>query len=172
MEIENDLDYKLMIEKLWDRTLVKDGCWLWQGPQIKGHGVISFSETYSEFTHRLSAYLFFNFNLAGDRTKQINHKIECINKHCWCPDHIYVGTPSQNQYDSIEVGTHFNASKKMCPSGHEYTEENTKIHTRKRNNKIYQERICRKCLSLVQERTRLRRKNEFINRENKKEETS
>lgn len=35
------------------------------------------------------------------------------------------GTHSENQFDQVAHGTHANASKDACPSGHEYTEANT-----------------------------------------------
>lgn len=38
------------------------------------------------------------------------------------------GTHSENQLDQVAHGTHVNASKDACPSGHEYTEANTYIY--------------------------------------------
>lgn len=35
------------------------------------------------------------------------------------------GTRSQNNYDAVRHGTHFQAKKTHCPHGHEYTLENT-----------------------------------------------
>lgn len=40
------------------------------------------------------------------------------------------GTKSENAYDSIRHGTHFNAGKTHCAQGHRYTPENTYIRPR------------------------------------------
>jgi hypothetical protein len=39
-------------------------------------------------------------------------------------DNLYWGTYSQNTYDSVRHGTHFNAGKDACPRGHDYTGDN------------------------------------------------
>lgn len=49
------------------------------------------------------------------------------------------GTHSENQADQVAHGTHGNASKGSCPSGHEYTEANTYIYPGKPH------RGCREC---------------------------
>lgn len=38
------------------------------------------------------------------------------------------GTHSENQYDQVRHGTHHNAGKDCCPSGHPYDEANTYIY--------------------------------------------
>lgn len=38
------------------------------------------------------------------------------------------GTHSENQIDQVSHGTHVNASKDLCPSGHAYDAENTYIY--------------------------------------------
>lgn len=56
------------------------------------------------------------------------------------------GTKSENTLDSVKHGTHNNARKTRCPQGHEYTEENTYIVTRKSGpRKGKKDRICRTC---------------------------
>lgn len=47
-------------------------------------------------------------------------------------------TPSANKRDSVRNGTHRNARKTRCPSGHDYSDENTRI-------KPDGSRICRRC---------------------------
>jgi hypothetical protein len=39
------------------------------------------------------------------------------------------GTPSENIWDSVAHGTHFNGSKTHCKRGHEFTPENTRRTT-------------------------------------------
>lgn len=62
------------------------------------------------------------------------------------------GTPSQNNYDLVAHGTHFNASKTHCPSGHPYDEENTYVHPHGRH------RICITCRDSHNRRYRSMRK--------------
>ena len=49
------------------------------------------------------------------------------------------GTHAENQADQVAHGTHVNASKEVCPSGHPYTEENTYYYPGKPH------RACRQC---------------------------
>lgn len=51
------------------------------------------------------------------------------------------GTYSENNFDLVRHGTHYQASKTHCPQGHEYTTENTRIYT----GRGYVERCCRTC---------------------------
>ena len=43
------------------------------------------------------------------------------------PENLRYGTGSENIYDAVEHGTHYQARKTHCPAGHEYTEENTYV---------------------------------------------
>ncbi|ALY07692.1 HNH endonuclease [Gordonia phage Howe] len=45
-------------------------------------------------------------------------------------ENLRYGTKSENAYDSIRHGTHFNAGKTHCAQGHRYTPENTYIRPR------------------------------------------
>jgi hypothetical protein len=51
-------------------------------------------------------------------------------------------TPTENNLDIVANGNHHNANKTHCPSGHEYTPENTYV-MKKRNGMTY--RVCRIC---------------------------
>lgn len=52
-------------------------------------------------------------------------------------ENLQFGTTSENHFDAVRHGTHRNAHKTHCPSGHEYTDENT---FRFKNG-----RYCKKC---------------------------
>ena len=56
------------------------------------------------------------------------------------PDNLRYGSGSQNIYDAVEHGSHYQARKTHCPEGHEYTEENTFIYS----NGARQCKICRR----------------------------
>lgn len=59
------------------------------------------------------------------------------------------GTSSENKLDSVQHGTHANASKQSCPQGHEYTDANMYRYPGRPNN-----RICKTCESDRQRRRR------------------
>jgi hypothetical protein len=87
------------------KTIILNGHWLWNGAKWgkAQHGCIRVGpKMYS--IHRLSAFIHFGFEL--DSKMQINHKIECNIAHCWNPEHIYIGTQTDNVHDSILKGTY------------------------------------------------------------------
>lgn len=100
---------------------LKTGCWNWtKGKNGKGYG-FAWVDNKSVKVSRLSAYLYLGFDL--DPSKLVLHK--CNNKACFNSEHLYIGTDSDNKFDSVKDGTHINSSKTHCPEGHEYTSENT-----------------------------------------------
>jgi hypothetical protein len=54
------------------------------------------------------------------------------------PENLAYGTPTEDRYDQIRIGTHFNAAKTRCREKHEYTPENTYYPPRGG-------RVCRTC---------------------------
>ena len=42
-------------------------------------------------------------------------------------ENLTYGTPSRNQFDSVDHGTHYFATRTHCPHGHEYSPKNTYI---------------------------------------------
>lgn len=96
------------IKRFW--ALVKknaneNGCWLWQGGTVQGYGSFTFPELREYRAHRISYRLAHNKKPIPDGLGVL-HKISCHNRGCVNPNHLYLGTHSQNCLDSIENGTH------------------------------------------------------------------
>lgn len=82
------------------RTIISpEGCWLWQGAtNKKGYGHVTI-EYITHTVSRLSAYLYLGLELKNSRDVQVLHKLECSNKNCWNPEHLYLGSNDDNQRD-------------------------------------------------------------------------
>lgn len=114
-------------ERLFKHRKIDDttSCWLWIGNTSKsGYGKIQY-EGGSQRVHRISAFLWLDYNLKSP--EPICHRRECLNKNCFNPEHLYIGTNSLNTIDSVILKTHRNSRKTHCPQGHEYTEANTRV---------------------------------------------
>lgn len=85
----------------------------------------------------LSLYLFNKITLESNLLGL--HILDCKNKNCWNPAHLYAGDMSDNMMDIVRVGNHAGANKTHCIHGHEYTKENTQ-HFRGQRRCV----ICRK----------------------------
>lgn len=48
----------------------------------------------------------------------------CDNKPCINPEHLLIGTKSDNAKDAVERGGLWQTKVTHCPRGHEYTEDN------------------------------------------------
>lgn len=79
------------------------GCWLHTGiPTHRGYIQV---RLYGRKTtiHRISACLYLGLNLT-DVHIQVCHKLECPNKNCWNPEHLYLGDSKSNAMDEINAG--------------------------------------------------------------------
>lgn len=138
-EIEFNLGDKHILYLLKRSTRYIDDCW-----------VIGVSGNYTPIrlngtmynVHRLSAYLYHSLDIE-DINIQVNHKVECSRPNCWNPNHIYIGSQSENLKDQVKRGTHHNAKKELCPRGHKYDQ----FIVRRRDGKI--SRRCSQCRRIV-----------------------
>src|SRR5581483_3046477 len=94
---------KPLAERFWAKVLKTDGCWLWQGaPAGKGgYGQlrINGNEPKREQAHRIS------LRLAGIEIPVgmvVCHR--CDNPPCVRPDHLFIGTYSDNMRDCYRKG--------------------------------------------------------------------
>jgi hypothetical protein len=82
-------------------------CWIWQGAKFyNGYGAFTIhsnGEKLTTLAHRISAFIFFNFNLYEN--KSILHS--CDNKPCINPQHLRPGTQSENIQEALSKGARF-----------------------------------------------------------------
>lgn len=118
-EFDNNYDNETFL-RLWNNSFIKDNCWIHNISRNKdGYGNIYYKET-NTHAHRVSACLFLGLDI-NNKKQQSNHKSICCDKACWNPEHIYIGSHSENMLDSVELKTHINARKINCGTcGNEY----------------------------------------------------
>lgn len=96
---------------IYDRWSAKtqrgDGCWLWLGAKLKsGYGVIADGGKQTT-AHRVAWELASGMRIPPG--KYACHK--CDNPSCVRPDHLFVGTPSDNMQDCVRKGRDNPAAK-------------------------------------------------------------
>lgn len=90
-----------LVKKLWLRTKVDGECWRYIGAlDGAGYGSVWWHGLHMG-VHRASAWAHHDMDL-GNTEHFALHKLECPNKDCWRPEHIYVGTASDNMKDKWE----------------------------------------------------------------------
>ncbi len=133
-------------ERFWCKVKKSDSCWIWQGAKIKsdaGYGVIRVLGK-NKLAHRLS----YEINVGAIvGNLWVLHK--CDTPSCVNPNHLFLGTRSDNIRDMYSKGrgNRPNKHKTHCPKNHKYSKENTYLYK--------EERHCKKCKI---ENQRIRRK--------------
>lgn len=90
-------DYKIHLEQNSEKIPIS-GCWIWtKSIHPDGYGSITYKNK-SWKVHRLS-YLIFNGTLED---KYVLHR--CDTPSCINPDHLWLGTPSDNMKDMSNKG--------------------------------------------------------------------
>src|SRR5882672_5527617 len=105
-------------------SIVKNGCWEWQGALVNGYGLFSLAG--SQRAHRVSHLIFRSYL----EDLPLDHL--CRNRACVNPDHLEHVTTHENVLRGLngKLATH-------CKAGHPYTPENTRYRAFLR--------ICRIC---------------------------
>lgn len=134
MKLTNKEGIKQRLEEnRWiDKTT---GCWEWLLSRGNEYGRIKIQGKFY-VVHRVSLYIYKNFDL--NSPLRALHVLECPNKDCFNPDHLYPGTHHQNSLDTVAAGHNKDANKTHCIRGHPFDEKNTYIYS---NGK----RKCRAC---------------------------
>lgn len=120
-----------------------DTCWLWTGANNDGYGVFCVGSRKDGTRKLVGAHRVSWVLHNGDIPEGLFVCHTCDVRNCVNPAHLWLGTHQDNMADTrnkrVPLGAHY------CPEGHEYTPENTYIHTDKRCLVPYKEcRICRK----------------------------
>lgn len=96
-----------------------EGCWLYtKSLYNKGYGRVYFEKT-SFLLHRLVLSIWFGLDY-DDHSWFACHIVGCLNRNCFIPQHLYVGTALDNNKDTVKNKTHNQIRKTHCPLGHEY----------------------------------------------------
>jgi hypothetical protein len=87
------------VDRFWEKVDKSGDCWLWTGHRgCKGYGA-AWAEGRHQAAHRVSWEL--AFGAIPDGLHVLHH---CDNPPCVNPDHLWLGTNSDNQRDCVAKG--------------------------------------------------------------------
>jgi hypothetical protein len=114
------------VEERFERSWIpvtESGCWIWEGSTNEdGYGF--FYKNHKSMPASRAAYELFK-GLIPDNLHVLHR---CDVPACVNPNHLFLGTRSDNQKDCVRKGRHYFANKTHCPVGHLYDEENTRVY--------------------------------------------
>lgn len=127
------------IARFWSKVRKSDECWIWIAGRYfpAGYGQF-FLDGRDMRAHRTSWTIVHGPIPDG---LWVLHK--CDNPPCVRPDHLFLGTRSDNMRDCVSKGRHVEASKTHCPNGHAYTPDN--VYQIKNRSSRY----CRACTRIA-----------------------
>jgi HNH endonuclease len=130
--------HRPLTERFWEKVEKTDDCWLWLG-NLNGNGYgytkLEAPSRRNELAHRISWTLHF-----GPIPEGLFVCHHCDTPPCVRPDHLFLGTHSDNMKDMWRKDRGFSLFRGVtrCKHGHAFTPENTYIDRHGR-------RACRAC---------------------------
>lgn len=109
------------VAKFWSQVVKSDGCWEWSGSRTgDGYGALHESGNPKQYkTHRVSYELHHGPIPPG---MYVCH--HCDNPPCVRPDHLYAGTATDNNRDTIRRKRRKETKQAHCLRGHPMTPDN------------------------------------------------
>ena len=125
-------------------------CWIWTGaPTSKGYGAFKYYQDRSAIGAHVSSHLFH----IGEVPKGKIVRHHCDNPPCVNPEHLLLGTNSDNMKDMFARDRHswVNRERTHCRRGHEFLVVGVKVGT-KANGKSF--RTCKECSRMMDAKRR------------------
>ena len=128
------------IDRLWQKIDKTDGCWLWTGGlTTSGYGIL-YTSKQDKPRRRLAHRLMYEIE-HGPIPDGLFVCHRCDNPPCVNPDHLFLGTASDNMQDMLSKGRQGRA--KTCAGGHPWTPESTR-YVGLNGRTVRRCRICRR----------------------------
>lgn len=116
------------------------GCWLWTATSVKyGYGTFHWRGK-DRYAHRVSWEL---YRGTWPSTLCVLHK--CDTPACVNPEHLFLGSRTDNNADCVSKGRNNNQTKTHCINGHELSGDNLYL-PKKTKTRSRPYRQCRKCI--------------------------
>jgi hypothetical protein len=101
-------------DRFWSKVRTGEGCWEWTGSlEVGGYGIIGASRHHAARRAHRVAWELRNRAPVPDGLDVLHH---CDNRRCVNPDHLYVGTDSDNARDRVMRGRDANKSGEKNPN--------------------------------------------------------